>query len=243
MSLDPVSPGLGGGWRGDHLRQQRVQQGHHLGVLGGQVVQLHRVLQHPSLLAVPGNHLDDVRGVHESSELVHQARGPTAVSHERAQEEIKLSALQDKFTHAGHEQIVSLAPLHLSQEVEVLQGLLGVGALEVFDVEHDQPRQVESLAAASVPGLLAEQRGLDVGGLVEEPQLEEDQGDVSGVTGEDLTGPEEEVQAGLELAGEKENLVVQHWLGTGREVRLACNERKVRKCRPLHIDIIIHWKL
>ena len=187
-------------------------------VLAGQVVQLDGVLQQAALLAVPRHHVDDVRGVHQTAKLVHEARGAAAVRHEGAQQQVKLPALEHELAHAGHEEVVPLAALHLPQEVEVLQRLLGVRALEVLHVEHQQPRDVEPPAAASVPGL-------DVGGLAQQPRLEEDQGDVGGVGGEILPGPEQEVDGGLELSREEQYLEVEHRLGAGREVRLSCNMR------------------
>ena len=82
------------------------------------------------------------------------------------------------------------------------------------------------LFAGAAFALLAEQRCLDVGGPVEEPELLQHEGHVGGVTGQTLPGPEEEVQPRLKQSGEEENLEVQDWLGAGREVRLAWNNRK-----------------
>ena len=120
LPLYPVPPRLGGGGQRDHLGQERVQQTDNLGVFAGQVIELDGVLQHAALLAVPGHHVDDVHGVHEAAKLVHQPRRPAAVSHQGAEEQVKLPALKDELPDAGHEEIVPVPALHVSQEVEVL---------------------------------------------------------------------------------------------------------------------------
>merc|ERR1719154_937970 len=221
LSLYPVPPGLGGGGQGNHLRQERIKETDHLGVFAGQVVELHRVLQHAALLAVPGHHVDDVHSVHEAAKLVHQPRRPAAVSHEGAQEKIKLPALQHQLPDTRHEEVVPVAAPHVPQEVEVLQRLLGVSALKMFDIKHQKPREIQPPGAASVAGLLAEQGRLDVWRLTEKLELKHHEGDVGGVRGETLPRPEQEVDGGLELASEEQHLEVEDRLAAGGEVRLA----------------------
>ena len=95
----------------------------------------------------------------------------------------------------------------------------------MFDVQHEESGDVQSPVAASVPGLLAEQGGLDVRRLIEKLQLEHDEGDVGGMGGEILARPEQEVDSGLELPGEEQHLKVEDRLAAGREVGLAYGER------------------
>ena len=95
----------------------------------------------------------------------------------------------------------------------------------MFDVQHKESGEVQPPVAASVPSLLAEQGGLDVWRLIEELQLEHDEGDVHGVGGEILARPEQEVDSGLELPGEEQHLEVEDRLAAGREVGLAYGER------------------
>ena len=91
----------------------------------------------------------------------------------------------------------------------------------MFDIQHQQPRNVQPPSTSSISRLLAEEGSLDVAWLTEHAQFEQNQRDVRGVTREVVPGPEQEVDGGLELSSQEQNLEVEDGLGTGGEMSLA----------------------
>ena len=97
-------------------------------------------------------------------EAIDESGASAAVVGELAEKKVKLSRLENELTDAGHEQVLVFGPAKIPQKVKVLQRLPRVGALELADVEHDHPGDVEPLHGRLVAGLLGQQRGLDVSG-------------------------------------------------------------------------------